>query len=87
MTKLVGKFSGCKVIIWSDEHPPPHFHIKFQDEEASFSILTCDRLPGTTGLKRYEKQVRAWWKDNKSNLIQTWNATRPADCPVGPIII
>jgi Domain of unknown function (DUF4160) len=35
---------GLAIKIWADEHPPPHFHVAYQGEDASFSILDCTRL-------------------------------------------
>jgi hypothetical protein len=84
---LVARVSGLSVIIWSDEHPPPHFHVRYQGEDASFSIIDCARLAGTDGLERYERRIRNWWESHRHDLIQKWNELRPADCPVGPIEI
>lgn len=67
------------------EHPPPHFHVTFGDEDARFSIIDCQRLPGVRGLERYENNIKVWWKKNRDKLITKWNETRPSDCPVGPI--
>ena len=82
---MVKKIDGLTIYIQSDEHPPPHFHVAFQGEDASFSILDGTRLPGVVGLERYERNIRAWWSKNKSLLIQKWNISRPTDCTVGPI--
>jgi len=67
------------------EHPPPHFHVAYQGQDASFSIADCLRLPGVNGLERYESAIYNWWADNKHKLIEIWNASRPTNCPVGPI--
>ena len=29
------------------------------------------------------KAVKKWYPTNRGLLIDTWNQTRPADCPVG----
>lgn len=82
---IVKKVDGLTIYIQSDEHPPPHFHVKYQGEDASFSILNGARLSGVVGLERYERNIRAWWSKNKSLLIEKWNISRPTDCTVGPI--
>ena len=71
--------------ICSDEHPPPHFHVKCHGEEASFSILDGTRLAGITGLERYDNVIRKWWKENRRALCEIWNKSRPTDCAVGPV--
>lgn len=73
--------------IRANEHPPPHFHITHNGEDASYSITTGMRLPNVEGLERYDQMVHAWWKMNRRKLALKWNDTRPGNCPVGPITI
>src|SRR5579862_1398312 len=54
--------------IRSDEHPPPHFHVKCDGENASFSILDGTRLPGVAGLERYDRLIRKWWEKHRREL-------------------
>jgi hypothetical protein len=81
----VAKVGGLIVKIWADEHPPPHFHVDYDGQSASFSIVSCDRLPGVVGLERYERTIKRWWQKNKPLLVEKWNASRPSDCCVGPV--
>ena len=80
-------YKGLAIKIWADEHPPPHFHVAYQGQDASFSILDCTRLPGVKGLERHEQIIRDWWYRNRNLLIEKWNKSRPSDCPVGPILL
>jgi Domain of unknown function (DUF4160) len=84
---IVARVDGLSVKIWADEHPPPHFHVSYQGQDASFSILDCSRLPPARGLERYERRIRNWWERNVDLLIEKWNALRPSDCPVGIIVL
>jgi hypothetical protein len=84
---MVARVNGLAIKIWADEHPPPHFHVAYQGQDASFSIEDCSRLPGVNGLERYEKAIYEWWAYNKHKLIEVWNASRPTHCPVGPISV
>lgn len=77
------RFNGIKVEIFSNEHPPPHFRVKFQDSTANFCISDGSLLNGCGEVLRYEKNICKWWKKNKQKLIDYWNNTRPSDCPVG----
>ena len=72
---------GLKVQLFSREHPPPHFRVFYSGESADFAISDCRKLAG--GLAKWERTIRAWHADNKDNLIEVWNRTRPGDCPVG----
>ena len=82
---FVEQIGGLKIDIYSDEHPPPHFCVSYQNENASFSIVDCGRLPNNRGLEKFERNIKKWWKKNRALLVETWNRTRPTDCPVGPI--
>ena len=48
-------------------------------------IVTLERLPGVVGLERYERKIRDWWRENQRLLVEKWNISRPANCPIGPL--
>jgi hypothetical protein len=83
--ELVDRLNKLSIAIFADEHPPPHFHVKFAGENASFSIADGVRLPGIRGLEKYDHNIRKWWTEHYCKLIEIWNRTRPADCRVGPV--
>ncbi|MEM7212983.1 MAG: DUF4160 domain-containing protein [Pseudomonadota bacterium] len=85
--ELVDTIDSLKVTIQSREHPPPHFHVRFAGENASFRIEDGTRLPRSKGLERYDRNINRWWANNYCKLIQIWNRTRPSDCPVGRIAV
>ena len=84
--QTIGYVNGVKVEIFANEHPPPHFRVKYQRSTANFSIRDCTLINGTGQELRYESKIRDWWKDNKQKLIESWNQFRPTDCPVGQYI-
>lgn len=71
----------------ANEHPPPHFHVTYSGEDASFDISTGRRLPRIRGLERFDKNIHKWWKTHHCELISIWNGTRPTDCQVGPVAV
>jgi len=79
----VERVDGLKIGVFSNEHPPPHFRVKFQSSTANYRISDCSRINGSGELFKYEKNIRLWWEENKPKLIETWNRLRPSDCPVG----
>lgn len=82
---LVDCVDGLKIEIYPNEHPPPHFHIKSNGIDASFSIKDCKLLEGKIG-GREHKMVKWWYEKSRSKLIIFWNDLRPDDCSVGPIL-
>ena len=82
---LVTRVNGLKIEIFSNEHPPPHFHVSSPNLNASFSIEDCSLLsplkkpPSAADLNK----IKYWHKYAKPLLIETWNSTRPISCTVG----
>ena len=79
---LVERAHGLKIEIYSNEHPPPHFHVKSPNVDASFNIENCELLAGTI-CSRNRQKIEYWHKYAKHKLIETWNSTRPTNCIVG----
>ena len=73
--ELVARINKMKIVIEADEHPPPHFHVMFAGENASFSIIDGRRLPKVKGLERYERNVHKGWREHYCTLIDVWNGT------------
>lgn len=84
--ELVSCIGGLSVHVFADEHPPPHFHVKFNGEENSFSINDCTPLYPQNGLKSYFRNIRKWHRDNKKRIVRAWNDNRPDGCPVGKYV-
>ncbi|QHJ13979.1 hypothetical protein FX988_04260 [Paraglaciecola mesophila] len=80
--QLVEKIGGLKIEIYSNEHPPPHFHVKSANINASFTIEDCFKLNGKIDSSDYKK-IKYWHKRAKTRLIEAWNNTRPTNCIVG----
>ncbi|KYG22609.1 hypothetical protein SE92_22320 [Bradyrhizobium sp. AT1] len=79
----VDRINNMVVVIQALEHPPPHFHVRHQGENASFAISDGSRLPGVEGLEKFDRNIKKWWKKNMCTLVKVWNETRPTDCVVG----
>ena len=84
--ETVAQINGLKVEIFSNEHPPPHFRVKYQSSTANFAISDCSMINGGGEIMKFEKNIILWWKNNKSLLIDNWNRLRPTDCPVGAYV-
>jgi hypothetical protein len=78
---LIERIGGLKVEIYSQEHPPPHFHVVFQGSSNFYSIEDCSALG--KGLDTYYYNIKKWHKKHKALLVKAWNDSRPTDCKVG----
>ena len=74
------------VYVLADEHPPPHFHVKYNGESNSFSLADGTPMHPSNGLKPFFKNISKWYKINKKAVIESWNKNRPDNCPVGAYI-
>src|SRR3954471_4421458 len=79
--RKVDEIGALKVIVYSDEHPPPHFLVKCSEGSCRFEIDDCSPLDD--GLEKFRRNIKAWHKKNRQLLIDAWNESRPSDCPVG----
>lgn len=83
--QLVAKIKSLKIEVYSNEHPPPHFHVKSPNIDASFDIENCEKLEGEISGKDY-KVIKFWHSEAKELLIKSWNDTRPTNCTVGEYV-
>ncbi len=82
--QLVARIKGLQIHVYSNEHAPPHFHVKSPDVDASFTIEDCTFIRGNIEGREIHL-VRWWFERSRPLLVSAWNDTRPTDCPVGPI--
>jgi uncharacterized coiled-coil protein SlyX len=80
---LVERFKDVKIEIYANEHPPPHFHVKTNKGNASFTIADCALVDGDYFFSKRMKEIRVWHEKHRGELIECWNSSRPSDCPVG----
>lgn len=82
--QLVGSVKGLRIEIFAREHPPPHFHVSGGGIDAMFSLVDGSHLEGEVS-GRDRRLVEWWYRRSRLLLVETWNQTRPENCPVGPI--
>jgi hypothetical protein len=82
--ELVKRINGMKIEIYSNEHPPPHFHVVTTNHRVSFSLDNCLLLDGSLPSKQVKK-IEYWFHqlNAKKALVDIWNKTRPDGCVVG----
>lgn len=85
MAYMVDRIGDLKIVIYHNEHPPPHFHVVSSQLNFSMEIETGRMLRGEFPNKRIRRKIESWHSKNKNLLIRVWNETRPTNCKVGPI--
>lgn len=66
----VTTINDLKVIIYPNDHPPPHFHVKSNDMsiDAKFKIENCELIWGELNSKN-RKRIKAFYSSPKGKLI------------------
>lgn len=71
----ISRFLGIIISMYFDEHNPPHFHARYGDMTAEFSIeplaLAAGKLP-----PRVLGLVLEWASLHRNELLQNWENAR-----------
>lgn len=67
---------SIKILIYFDDHLPPHFHAIYNEFEELFIIETFETYQGKLP-KRQRKKVLEWAKANQGFLKEIWNSFNP----------
>ena len=83
----ISRFFGIVISLNYNDHPPPHFHVRYAEQKAivaidSLTVLEGHLSPRALGL------VVEWASAHQQELIEDWRLARPAaaaeaDCPIG----
>lgn len=71
----VSRFYGIIIAVYYNDHPPPHFHAKYGDDEATILIDTGQVLDGRLS-NRALRLVEEWRTLHASELVRNWELAR-----------
>jgi hypothetical protein len=67
----VSRFYGIIIYFYWQEHAPPHFHAKYNDDEISMEILSGAVIGSFP--KRALAMVEMWRKLHQDELMSDWD--------------
>jgi hypothetical protein len=67
----VKRFNRCRIEMYFDDHPPPHFHVITAGESAVYLIETLQIWAGEADA-RDTAEALAWASANRSELWARW---------------
>jgi Domain of unknown function (DUF4160) len=70
---VVANVDGVKIMFYSSEHPPAHFHAEYAGDVAVVQISTASITAGFLPVAKRRK-VLAWTKLNRAKLLRTFIA-------------
>jgi hypothetical protein len=76
-------FYGMLIEMFWVDHPPPHFHVSYQDYRAVIGIEGGELLHGDlpSGARR---EVRRWAQRHEAELLANWERAR-LKVPLWPV--
>jgi hypothetical protein len=66
---------GVKIMVFANDHSPPHFHAKYAEFEALISIATGDILEGSLPPAKL-RLVREWFEPRQAHVAFIWIEVR-----------
>lgn len=74
---IISFFDGIKILLFSNDHLPPHFHVYYAEYKALIEIDSLEIIRGELPNKQFSKVVE-WAKLNKENLLETFYQLNPS---------
>ncbi len=68
---VVSEFFGIVILIYYSDHPPPHFHARYGDDEALIEISSLRVLRGRLP-PRALGLVTEWAQIHQERLLEGW---------------
>ena len=76
----ISMFLGLLIQMYFDEHNPPHIHVRYQSDKATFNIHSGDMKEGSLS-KRNIRLVQAWIELHRDELLANWELCRNDEQP------
>ena len=70
------RFDSCRVLMYFDDHPPPHVHVRLRDGRDCTVGLDTFEINGRIA----EREIRAaldWIKSRQKDLLDEWRRNNP----------
>jgi hypothetical protein len=71
----ISRFLGIIITMYYNDHPPPHFHVRYNQQKAIIEIDTLSILEGNLS-SRVQKLVEEWAIQHKEELKNNWQLAR-----------
>jgi hypothetical protein len=79
----ISRFLGIIITMYYNDHPPPHFHVRYKQQKAIIDIETLSILEGKIS-PRILGLVIEWAVIHKTELMENWELAK-LQVPLEPI--
>jgi hypothetical protein len=67
----ISRFLGIVILMYFDEHNPPHFHVRYNENRATMDIKSLNIIVGTLP-GRVRGLVEEWAEMHREELLRMW---------------
>lgn len=75
----ISRFYGVIILMFIDDHNPPHIHVHYAGTRTSISIE--DHVVHGSLPKRLQKIVIKWMDEHHGELVENWNRLKRMQDP------
>jgi hypothetical protein len=75
----ISRFYGITIAMFTNDHPPPHFHARYGEDRARF--LLDGRLLDGSLPRRAHQLVQTWARLHSQELRECWNRASRREHP------
>jgi Domain of unknown function (DUF4160) len=79
----ISRFFGIIITLYYNDHPPPHFHVRYGTQKAIVDIQTLKILQGNLSSRTFNL-VKEWALEHQAELLDNWELARQSQ-PLEPI--
>jgi len=76
----ISAFYGILIRMYFNDHPPPHFHARYGEFEATIDISTLTVMEGRLPLRALSL-VQEWGMMHRGELLLNWSRCRDKAAP------
>jgi hypothetical protein len=80
----ISRFFGTVIAMYYNDHPPPHFHVRYNKQKAIVGIDSLEILEGELS-RRVFAFIVEWATQHQQELLENWELARQ-QLPLNPIV-
>jgi hypothetical protein len=83
----ISTFYGLVILMFWDDHNPPHFHVRYAGDQALVSISDLQIIQGQLP-RRAERLLLEWAQDHQAELMENWQLCKNLEAPkaIAPLL-
>jgi len=76
----LSRFFGIRIVLWWEDHSPPHFHARYEGDDVAIDIRSGAVLKGRLRARALGL-VLEWAELHRPELLAAWDAVRRREQP------